>query len=143
MINFLEINSQTIYEELIRQFEQALNQTLYPGDERRIFLEQLALVIAGLKASINDTALQNLLRYARGEVLDAIGERTETPRLPAQKATVTLRFTLSAAQPTNVVIPAGTRATPDGKLYFVTTQNLIIPSGDTYGDVRAESTETG
>lgn len=142
-INFVEVDSREILNKLISDFEAALGETFYPGDERRIFIEQEAQVIVALYNSLNDIGRQNLLRYARGEVLDAIGERTDTPRLPAQKAKVTLRFTLSDAQPTAVTIPAGTRATPDGKLYFATIKDLIIASGETYGDVQAESTEAG
>lgn len=142
-INFVTVDAQEINRELVNDFEQALGQTFYPGDERRIFLEQEGQVIVGLKNSINDAARQNLLRYARGEVLDAIGERFDTPRLPAQKAKVTLRFTLSAAQTFAVTIPQGTRATPDGQMYFATTQILVIQAGQTYGDVLAESSDGG
>lgn len=142
-IQFVEVDAQQLYNDLLLQFQQALGETLYQGDERRIFLEQESLILVALYNAINDTGKQNLLRYARGEVLDAIGERTDTPRLPAQKATVTLRFTLSTAQPGPVTIPAGTRATPDGKLFFATVKDLIIPSGNLTGDVQAEATDTG
>lgn len=142
-INFVTVDAQEINKELINDFEQTLGETLYPGDERRIFLEQEGQVIVGLKNNINDVARQNFLRYARGETLDAIGERLDTPRLQAQKSKVTLRFTLSAAQTFNVIIPQGTRATPDGQLYFATTQALVIPAGQTYGDILSESIEGG
>jgi len=142
-IEFVKADAQQIYNDLIRRFENALKVTLYQGDERRIFLEQLSLVLVALYNAIDDTGKQNLLRYARGEPLDALGERMNTPRLQAQKAVTTLRFTLSAAQPGDITIPAGTRGTPDGKMFFATKQNLIIPSGSLTGDVQAESTETG
>lgn len=142
-INFVTVDAQEINKELVNDFEQALGETLYPGDERRIFLEQEGQVIVALKNTINDIGRQNLLRYARGEVLDAIGERMDTPRLAAQKAKTILRFTLSAAQTFAVTIPQGTRTTPDGQLYFATTQVLVIQAGQTYGDVLAESSEGG
>jgi len=142
-INFVEVNAQEIANTLIKDFETALGTTLYPGDERRIFLMQLLQVIVGLKNDINQSARQNLLRYATGEQLDALGEFYNTPRIPAQKAKVTLRFTLSAAQSSNILIPAGTRVTPDGELYFSTTKTLIIAAGQTYGDITAEAVEGG
>ncbi|AYO30262.1 baseplate J/gp47 family protein [Biomaibacter acetigenes] len=104
---------------------------------------QILPLIVGLKNDINESAKQNLLRYATGDKLDVIGEFYNTARLQAQKARVTLRFTLSAIQPTNITIPAGTRATPDGQLYFATIQELTIPAGQTQGDVIAEATEGG
>jgi len=84
-----------------------------------------------------------LLRYARDGVLDAMGERTDTIRLQAQKSKTTLRFTLSDAQTFDITIPQGTRATPDGKLYFATTSMIVIKSGQTYGDAPAQSNEGG
>lgn len=142
-ITFIETDAESINNQLIIDFENVLNEPLYPSDERRIFLQQLAAVIIGLKNDINDSAKQNLLRYARGNILDAAGEFYNTPRLPAQKSIVTLRFTLSGAQIMPIMVPKGTRVTPDGKIYFATISDLIIPAGQTTGDIKAESMETG
>jgi len=142
-INFVEVDAGKIEREMINEFENTLQTTLYPGDERRIFLQQETQVIVGLKNSINDAARQNLLRYARGAKLDALGERYDTPRLPAQKATVTLQWTLSSAQPNPVTISKGKRATPDGQLFFANTEDLVIPAGETSGTVLAEATIAG
>jgi len=142
-INFVEVDAGKIEKEMIVDFEGALKTTLYPGDERRIFLQQETQVVVGLKNSINDAARQNLLRYARGTQLDALGERYDTPRLSAQKATVILQWTLSAAQPSPVTIAKGKRATPDGQLFFANKEDLIIPAGETSGTVLAEATVAG
>lgn len=142
-IKFVETDTQAIANKLIQDFESVLGETLYPGDERRIFLLQMLPVIVGLKNDINDSASRNLLRYAIGSKLDALGDFFNTDRILAQKARVTLRFTLSSAQALPITIPAGTRATPDGKLYFATAQALTIPVGQTQGDVIAEAAEGG
>jgi phage-related baseplate assembly protein len=142
-IQFVEVDSQAIQNQLINDFENAIGETLYPGDERRIFLLQLLQVIVGLKNDINESAKYNLLKYSTGDKLDALGEFYNTPRLAAQKASVTLRFTLSAVQAVDITIPAGTRATPDGQLYFLTNKVLTIIAGQTTGDVTAEASEGG
>lgn len=142
-VNFVETDGQEIWNQLVSGFEAAYGETFYPGDERRIFLLQQFQLIVGIYNSINDVARQNLLRYARGAVLDAIGESRDTPRIPAQKATTVLRYTLSAAQAIDVIIPSGSRATPDGSLYFATKQVLVITAGQLYGDVSAEAAEGG
>jgi phage-related baseplate assembly protein len=54
-----------------------------------------------------------------------------------------LRFTLSGIQGQNITIPSGTRATPDGLLYFVTKTDLVITAGAAYGDAIAEAAEHG
>lgn len=142
-IQFIDVDSQKIYNLLIKAFEQALGETIYPGDERRIFLLQMLPLIVGLKNDINESAKQNLLRYASGDKLDAIGEFYNTTRLPARKAKVTLRFTLSTAQANNITIPIGTRVTPDGQLYFATVKTFTVAAGQTYGEILAEAAEGG
>ncbi len=142
-VSLIEVNSEETISEIITAFEQATGETLYPGDERRIFLMQLAPVLLGIKNNINYAARQNLLRYASGEMLDAIGELYGTSRLPAQKAQVTVEFSLSAAQVNTITIPAGTRVTADGMVYFALLQALSIPAGQTKGSSLAEATEAG
>ena len=66
-IKFVDYDSETIISRLVTQFETALGETLQPSDERRIFLNQLAQLVVGINASINDTGNQVLLRTARGE----------------------------------------------------------------------------
>lgn len=142
-ISFVTVDAQEIQNQLIRDFEQALGVVFYPGDERRVFLQQQVQVLVGLWGTINETAKQNLLRYAQGAVLDALAELTGVTRLAAQPARVQLRYTLSDARPQAVVIPLGTRVTPDGALYFASTQQLTIPSGQLSGDVLAQATAAG
>ena len=142
-VKFVECDSEKIISELVTSFENALGETLQPSDERRIFLNQLAQVIIGLKAEINDTGNQVLLRYSRGAALDAIGELFGVERLVAAYASCTLKFTLSQAQDDVIIIPKGTRATPNGNVYFATDRDLIIDAGSIEGEVNATATETG
>lgn len=143
MLNFVDYNSESVISELVAQFEKALGETLQPSDERRMFLNQLAQVIIALNANINNSGNQVLLRYSRGDSLDAIGELFGVERLSAESAKCDLKFTLSAAQENAVVIPKGTRATPDGSIYFATDNALTIPAGATEGVVSATSTVAG
>lgn len=142
-LDFLEVDAGTIQQELIQEFETALRETLYPADERRIFLMQQTPLVIGLKNEINESAKQNLLRYAKGENLDALGEFYDTPRLQAQKSVTTFKWTLSAIQPEPVIIEKGNQATPDGELYFETDDDLVIPAGQAFGTVKAVATEAG
>lgn len=138
-LKFVSYDSETVINNLVTQFERALGVTLQPSDERRIFLNQLAQVIVGINANVNETGNQVLLRYAKGEALDAIGEMFGVTRLEAGRAKCVLRFTLSEAQSADVTIPMGTRATPNGEVYFATTDTLVIAAGNTFGEVEAEA----
>lgn len=142
-IQFVETDALAIAEEAIQRYEIFTGETLYPGDEKRVFLLTLIQILVAAKNDINDTGKQNLLRYARGEVLDALGELAGATRLEAVKAVTILRFTLSQAQGFNIMIPAGTRATPDGLLYFVTVKDQIITAGQTYMDLDAAAVDSG
>jgi phage-related baseplate assembly protein len=142
-INFVNVDAQQITSELINDFENYTGEVLYAGDARRIFLQSFGYVFVNLINSINTTGRSNLLRYSFNDTLDALGELYGTPRLTAQKAATVIRFNLSEAQPDNITIPAGTRITPDGNLFFATDTVLIIPAGSTYADVTAIATISG
>lgn len=143
MLKFVENNSEEIVQNLITTFEAALGETYQKSDERSLFLHQLAQTVVLINSSINDAGNQVLLRYARGQALDDIGDLFGVYRLPASSASCIMKFTLSAAQTTKVTIPKGTRATPDGKIYFATTSDLIIKSGTLSGEVEAKATTAG
>jgi len=64
-------------------------------------------------------------------------------RLPAQPARTTLRFEIAEPLTFPVVIPKGTRATPDGKLHFATVDEARIEPGATSVEVKAECLTPG
>ena len=142
-INFVNVDAQQITSELINDFESYTGEILYAGDARRIFLQGFAYVFVNLLNSINVTGRSNLLRYSFNESLDALGELYGTPRLPAQKATTVIRFNMSEAQSGNITIPAGTRITPDGNMFFSTDLALVIAAGTTFGEVNATALVEG
>ena len=63
--------------------------------------------------------------------------------LSAAAALCTVRFTLSAPRTFGVLIPAGTRVTPDGSLMFSVTEAATIAAGDMYADVNVECLTAG
>lgn len=142
-INFVDVDADSIYRETVSQLENAVGESLYPGDERRIFAEALSAVIVSLLAATNDKARQRLLRYARGNVLDAIGEMRHITRLQAKPAVTTLRFGTESPLDENIVIPKGTRATTNGSVYFATDDAAVLQAGSFSVDVPATCTVVG
>lgn len=136
-------DTQEISEKVLTDLTDMVDEVLSPGDERRIFGDALSFVFSAFFTEMNDKAQQRFLRYARGEVLDALGWQKGLTRLPATAASDTIEFTLSAEQSRNVLIPSGTRVTPDGLIMFATVSNLIIPAGETSGTVLVECQEAG
>lgn len=143
MNEFITTDAELIRDEIITELESSVGGPLYPGDERRMFAEALVAVFVSMYNSLNDAARQKMLRYARGSVLDALGERVGVARIAPTSATTTLRFSLSEPVGENVLIPQGTRATSDSTHYFETTAAAVIEVGETFIDVDAKSVDGG
>jgi len=143
MVDFNETSAKILYDTLIKDLERNVKEPLYPGDERRIFGEAFVAVFVGIYNTLNDTARQKMLRYARGDVLDALGERTDTYRLMPSSAKTIMRFHVSAPQFKNISIPQGTRVTPDGEIFFTTDISAILQSNMFYVDIPVSSSIGG
>ena len=136
-LDLVDVDSSGIYADVVTGLESGVGEPLYPGDERRIFGEALVASLVAYVSKANDAARQTMLRYARGQVLDAIGERLGVERLQATPSSCTVRFTLSATFDRAITIPASTRVTTDGSVYWLTSAPCPIAAGETTGDVEA------
>lgn len=141
-VNFLETDAETIRSQIITGFEQASGDTLAAGDPRRLFLLSIADVIIQQRTAINLAAQQNLLSYAQGGYLDALGQLLAVERMAESKAVTSIEFTLSQALGSVYTIPAGTQVT-NGVVTFETDEDLLIPIGETTGEVSASCTVAG
>ena len=142
-IEFANKDVSQIEADVITTYEAISGRKLAPGDPVRLFLQAIAMLIAHQRLLIDYAAKQNLLAYASGDYLDHIGALVRTERIPAQPAVTTIRFILSAAQPQAVIIPAGTRVTPNGQVFFAVQEDITIPAGSMQVDVYAECTTAG
>ena len=140
--DFLETDSEKIKSQIITGFEQASGESLAAGDPRRLFLLSIADVIIQQRTAINIAAQQNLLSYAQGSYLDALGALLSVERLSESRAVTTMRFTLSQALGSVYTVPEGTQVT-NGVVTFETDEDLLIPIGQTQGDVSASCTVAG
>lgn len=142
-ISFAETDTETIKNEVIKQYEMVAGRTLASGDPIRLFLLSIAELLIVQRNLIDYTGKMNLLAYAKGEYLDHLGSLLDVGRIPATKAETTLRFTLSTDD-NGVIIPKGTRVTTmDERAYFLTTEALSIPAGEIKGTVSAICMEAG
>jgi len=140
---FINLFTEDIEKETLQGIETLLGKKLYPASVERLFAEGFVAEIVRTIALFNYYAKQNLLRYAEGENLDALAELYGVKRLPAKPAIATLRFYIEQPLPFEVVIPKGTRVTPDGQLFFETTEEGKIEPGNTYVDIPAQCTTSG
>lgn len=142
-LDLITTDSRTIYLNTVASLENELNEPLYPGDERRLFAEAQNAFLTSYQNTANENFKQRFMQYASGEVLDAHGESEGCYRLEKQKAKAIQRFSISAEQRMNVVIPAGTKVTADSEKYFQTVEVAVIEAGKLYVDTIVEAIEGG
>lgn len=143
-INFVNTNTDKLVNSLIKSYEMFTGRTLYPADPARLFILWLADIMIQERVIINESAKQNVPRYAEGKNLDSLAEIfKDAYRLEAQAAKTTFRFYLSTKLPTQQIVPSGTRITVDGKITFQTLAHLFIEAGSMYGDIAAECQTIG
>ncbi len=143
MDNLINHNSEDIYYEFLEQVENAIQEPLYPGDERRIFAEAIIMIIVQFLATADDITKQKFLQNARGDVLDANGEAYGVERIEGNKATTEITFSLLSNVSIDINIPTGTLVTNDNEHFFETLVDSSIPSGETSVTVPVSATEAG
>lgn len=141
-VNFLETDAEEIARGIIGNYEAIAERRLAEGDPIRLFLLSIASVIVQLRNNINTAGQNNLLSYARGEYLDALGALFGVTRLSASKAKTTLKFTLSEELAQGYTVQQGYMCT-DGYYNWETDEDVIIAAGETEGSVTATATVAG
>ena len=142
-LTFIKTDANEISTSVLEKLENGVNEPLYPGDERRIFGEALAQVVVSVYNTVNDACRQKMLRYARGSVLDALGETRNVPRFESVPATTTLSFGVTEAETSNIIIPAGLRVTSDFVHYFTTDKTVVLSVGALSVEVTATAESGG
>lgn len=142
-LNFIETDAEVVLKTVLEDLENGVNEPLYPGDERRITGETLAQVVVTIYNTVNDACRQKMLRYARGSVLDALGETRHTTRHTPTHATTTLCFSVDEPVTSNLIIPAGLRVTGDFTHYFVTDETSVLYAGALTVEVTATAESGG
>lgn len=142
-LEFLETDVQTILNNYIEKYNTLTGRSLAVADPVYLLLESIAAEEAKLRADFNNAAKENLLSYATGDYLDAMGYYVNTPRLQASGSTTTIRFTLNTTVSDSVYqIPKGTLIT-DGSINFATDELAFIAIGSSYVDVKATAVDAG
>lgn len=142
MIDFTLFDSMSFRDELIEKFEEGSGETLAEGDERNTIINTMLYITECLMNEINAQANNNLIAFCDMAHLIYYGMQQDTYRLEATKASCTVRFTVSDQTDSNVTIPAGTRVTADGVVFFATDAETVI-APDSYADIHCTATEAG
>lgn len=144
-INFLTTNPEELANEFIQMYEQADGRKLAQADPLRLIFLTCASVITKQNVAINDAAKQNLLYYAREDILKHKGAEFDTPILEATAASTTLRMHLSLPLSTSKIIKKGEllATSNEGAIFFVSTHDAVIETTDLFVDINLKCTITG
>lgn len=151
-ISFVDVNPKALVEEMVASYEDEVGRKLGDADPVKLAILWWANAVTMQDMKIDRVAKRNIPRYASGEWLDLLCELFDrASRRQASAASTTMRFTLSEARPSGVIVPAGTRISAgtgvlDGQeveIIFMTEKELIIPKGKLFGDVSAVCSTVG
>lgn len=136
-VSFVDTNADALVSMLVSAYEKITKIAVHPASPERLFIQWIANILVQERVLTNYAGNQNIPSRAEGENLDALGELFLASKRPAAQAAVcTVRFTISAEQPSVVVLPAGTRVTDSGNtLIWETTADNQFPVGETKIDV--------
>lgn len=136
--SFITRDPKAITSEMIASYEATTGKVLQPAQVERLLIDLISYRESLIRIGIQEAAKQCLVEYAVYPMLDYLGELVGVTRLAAQASACEIRFHLTGAKLYNVSVPAGTRVeSGGGGVVFETTDNLVIETGETYGDVSA------
>jgi len=144
-LTFLETDPAVLFQDLKKIFETYADRTLYPAQIENLLLKTLAYVDSERRIATQYAAEQNLVAYATGPHLDALGANLETPRLQPSKARCEITFTQPAPAAFSFTIQPGVIIkTADGRFAFETiTQGHVVQGETTIEPVQAQCLENG
>ena len=126
----------------IADYEQRAGKVLQPAHIERLLINTFAYREHLLRQQVNEAYRQQHPRFATGLMLDLCGDDVSTPRLQAQPALTTLRFSAVLSGLEQIAVPKGTRVNA-GQTGFVTTEAALLTAAQSSAEVAAECTETG
>ena len=131
---FISTDAAALEAQMIAKYESLTGVTVQPASPEMLFIKWAESIVLQERAQTNYAANQNIPSRAEGANLDAAAELYfQAGRPGPTTATCRVRFNISAAQNTSIVVPAGTRVTDVGQtLYWATQADAYVPIGATY-----------
>ena len=149
-INFIDnLTVDDLRSSLIADYEKRLSELkgketrLPQASEQRLIIYGVAAILYQMYQYINRSGRVNLLKYSYGDYLDNLAALKGVERSAAKPASVMVRFTLSETRSTAVGIPAGTRVSSDGDVFFEVPEYSEIPAGSLYTNIECTCTDAG
>lgn len=149
-ISFIEnMTLENMKEQMISDFQDKYEEitgkgiNLAKADPVKMILYAAALQLYQGMQYIDSAAKQSFLKYSYGDFLENLGALKGITRNSGTQASTTIQFVLSETREKIITIPAGTRVTPGGNMFFYTIEEGVIPVGEISTNIPAACTEIG
>lgn len=127
---FISTDTGELVALLTAIYERITKTTVQPASPERLFIQYMANIIVQERVLTNYTGNQNVPSRSEGENLDALAELTHIHARPeAKAATCKVKFSISEAQETAILIRAGTRVTDPGNTLIWETESDAYSGG--------------
>lgn len=134
---FVDTSTESLVSLLVQGFEQITGRSVQPASPEQQYARWIASILVHERVLMNYIGNQNIPSRAEGENLDALAQLLKLEERPkAQPAVCVQRFSISEAQTSAVLIPAGTRVTGSGGPVWETAEDVYVDIGDTYADTQ-------
>ena len=132
----------TVLAATIADYEQRSGKVLQPAHIERLLINTFAYRETLARQQMNEAYRQQHPRFATGLMLDLCGDDVNTPRLAAQPALTTLRFSADITGNAQVFIAAGARVAV-GDVVFATREGGTLSARQKQVDLLAACTVPG
>jgi uncharacterized phage protein gp47/JayE len=134
---------ETIYGEMLEQFEQATGFTMADESDLAVRLYAAAAQLESLYVYADWCRRQCFPQTAEGTYLAYHGALRGLERKPGTQAVGKLRFSMTAARDEALTVKAGVVCTTAGLVRFELTEDVVIPAGQKWADGAAQAQEAG
>ena len=134
-VKVIDDNLDKTLAEIIRDYETRADKTLRPAHIERLLINTFAYRETLTRQQVNEAYRQQHARFATGLMLDLCGDDVATPRLSAQAAMTTLRFSAPGVSgASKISVPKGTQAQV-GELVFATAEAGVLKASQNTVDL--------
>lgn len=129
-LNFVDVDIDQLEADAKQIIEETLGYTIAPANPIWLLVKSLLAFIYQLLTLLNFCAKMNLLAFASGAYLDALGTLVGVERIPATAAKTSVQINLSAARLVPTTINQGTRITADNQTFFSLDEEVVFLPGE-------------
>ena len=130
-VNFISTSPADTVADLRSDYQEISGEPLTPASPENLLLHTYGYAETRLRMAIQYVAEQNLVAFAQGSTLEALGLLVGVSRLTETPARLTVEYVLATPASTVVTVPAGSSILGDGIRFQTETRAQFLPGEST------------